>query len=349
MQQPTVVPPWWQAPVTIIDEDPKTAISKHDQLMASRTHKDMVVYTDGSDIGGRVGAAAWCADNGWKLQSYLGTPGWCTVYGAELTGIWQALVMALRRGSAIKAITIFADNQAAIQSTGRPGTQSGQYILRRIVNSIDLLHRRGVYVELRWIPAHVGVQGNENVDKLAKKTTGWRLKGGAGAGKKGSFQCYNMALQATCKRDIRAHMRSEWQRIWATQQQSGAAYRRAFGSYLDKTVNKLHSGLPKALSSILIQMRTGKIGLNDYLHKIKKADLPGCPCGMANHTVAHILCDCSFYRRQRKHYLGSIVIRDLTSILNNPKTSVKAANFMLATGLLDQFSHYRFRTQLGEE
>jgi len=169
---PIIVPPWWQAPVTQIADDAKTATREHNELLARCEHKDMVVYSDGSDIGGMVGAAAWCPARGLKLQTCIVPSSQSTVYAAELTGIWQATVMALRGGRSVKTLTIFVDNQAAIQSTERPAGQSGQYILRRIVNAINLLHKRGVYIELRWIPAHTGVPGNKAADILAKEATG---------------------------------------------------------------------------------------------------------------------------------------------------------------------------------
>jgi hypothetical protein len=47
------------------------------------------------------------------------------------------------------------------------------------------------------------------------------------------------------------------------------------GMILDQHVNKLYNTLSlKAKASVLIQIRTEKIGLYRYLHKIKRADEP---------------------------------------------------------------------------
>lgn len=89
-------------------------------------------------------------------------------------GIVQALIMGLKKGKGCKALTIFTDSQAAILSSHRPAQQPGQYILRLIVGFLRWLHYRGVRVEIRWIPAHIGVPGNEKADVLAKEATGWR-------------------------------------------------------------------------------------------------------------------------------------------------------------------------------
>jgi ribonuclease HI len=49
-------------------------------------------------------------------------------------------------------------------------------VLRQITHFIGVLHRRGVDIEIYWIPAHIGVPGNEKADVIAKQTTGWRAK-----------------------------------------------------------------------------------------------------------------------------------------------------------------------------
>jgi hypothetical protein len=61
---------------------------------------------------------------------------------------------------------------------------------------------------------------------------------------------------------------------------------------LDKKSLQLYRGLTKNLSSVLIQMRTGKIRLGAYLHSIRVNDTDVCQCGEAPQTVAHVLMDC---------------------------------------------------------
>jgi hypothetical protein len=86
-------------------------------------------------------------------------------------------------------------------------------------------------------------------------------------------------------------------------------------------------------------MRTGKIGLNRYLHSIGKADNAWCVCNNAYQTVRHIIEECHNFRRQTLRYLKSRVIDDFKLIITQPKFAKHAAQFMVATGLLDQFSY----------
>jgi hypothetical protein len=51
-------------------------------------------------------------------------------------------------------------------------------------------------------------------------------------------------------------------------------------------------GLRKATLSVLIQLRTGIIGLAEYLAKIKRKDSLRCGCDMGNQSVRHVLLEC---------------------------------------------------------
>jgi len=123
-----------------------------------------------------MGAAAWESKRGWKHLINVGPINQFIVYRAELLGLWMATIIGLRGGSTVRKLTVFIDNQAAIQSTERPRNQSRQMILGIIHRNIKMLTDRGVVVTLRWIPVYTGVKGNEEVDLLAKLATGWKPK-----------------------------------------------------------------------------------------------------------------------------------------------------------------------------
>ena len=70
---------------------------------------------------------------------------------------------------------------------------------------------------------------------------------------------------------------------------------------MDKIDNKLPSHsflvatshLSRAQASILMQLHTGHIPLNYFLHKINKVESPICPlCRTADETIHHYLLDC---------------------------------------------------------
>ncbi|KAF5568012.1 hypothetical protein FNAPI_416 [Fusarium napiforme] len=55
---------------------------------------------------------------------------------------------------------------------------------------------------------------------------------------------------------------------------------------------KRYEGLSRAQSTMLIQCRTEKIGLNYYLYKRKRATSWECPCGTGRQTVYHMFMHC---------------------------------------------------------
>jgi ribonuclease HI len=337
-----VVPPWWEPPFIRIAPSKKQAVKEHDAIRRHKRKGELWIYTDGSDIkrresdpDGNVGAAAWCEQKDWASKIYMGTSRHSTVYSAELMGLSEALALAWRAGPSTRKVIIFTNNQAAIRSAARPRMQSGQYILRKFVRNLEKLRKeRGVKVEVRWIPAHIGVPGNEKADVLAKEASGYNSPRGD------SVKPTLFKLKSACKRFLRAESVRQWRKNWPVAT-TGVSYRRHYGADPTSSIHDLYSDVCKAVSSIIIQLRTEKIGLKDYLYRIKQAESPKCECHTNYETVTHILGECPLYRRQRRRFFNHPVLRDVKTVLSEPRLAAKAANFILSTGLLDQFRYFK--------
>ena len=301
---PYVVPPWWDPPRIHIDGDWATAIWEHDRIaVKEQTGKhieNLICYTDGSEINAQVGAAAIIPAINRVAKSYLGSREVSTVFAGELQGIHQALTLSIHYMDEIlqhiPKITVFTDNQAAIRSAARPGNQSGQHILDRIVRDLRNLRRRGTEVEIRWIPAHKGVPSNEAADTLAKEAAGWSPEG-SDKGTKGPSPVGMARLRAACKRRIRSLLRQQWIRDWEHE---------ATGRHLYKSTKtpsgervETYRDLPKAVSTMIIQLKTGKIGFKAYLYTIGAADDDRCECG-GRQKIVHIVQECPQMHRLRQ-------------------------------------------------
>ena len=310
---------------------------RHQRFVPGRRVLD--IFTDGSTIDGQVGASAVIPRLQQERRCYMGTEYTTTVFEAELQGLAMATNLALEvkeaRNRNLWAVNVYVDNQAAIRASANPGRQSGQYLLRDVVQGIDKLRDAGIRVQIHWIPAHVGVLGNEKTDKAAKAAAqGPRVY---------SRRIYY--LLATCRQALRRRVTKQWASDW----ENGTSGRATF--HLEKEPNPKvlakHNGLQRPLSSLITQLRTGKIGLAHYLHKIRRRDSPRCPCAQGIQTVRHVLTECPRTQDLRKELLGRT--NDVRKILNDPALAKSAAILLLRGNLLGQFQDVREIEDLNPE
>jgi hypothetical protein len=74
----------------------------------------------------------------------------------------------------------------------------------------------------------------------------------------------------------------------------------SFTEELIKDVLKKFKRITRPESAVIVQARTGKIGLRDYVHKIGAAESPRCPCGARRQTMHHTLLKCPEFDELRK-------------------------------------------------
>ena len=131
------------------------------------------VFTDGSDVDRGVGAAAILFRDGQRrgtLKFYLGASSSHTVYEAELVGIILAahLLKAERGGQEAE---IGVDSQAAMDALNLNKPTPSHYLVdeaRKMLKAVKVQHPTTKLL-VRWIPGHMGIEGNELADSEAKK------------------------------------------------------------------------------------------------------------------------------------------------------------------------------------
>jgi ribonuclease HI len=329
-------------PPAVIISDREKARKEHDEIVG---RNDPVIFTDGSGYENRVGAGVVIGDL--RARSQMGTEEISTVYAAELRAIDLALSVTKesiestgklpnqqanqpghqqdRQTATDRKLVIFTDSQAALKALRRLRMPSGQIYLVSAIEHLRWLTERGIHVEFRWIPAHEGVPGNELADATAKEA----------------------ALTASTpgiKRRIRQHAKQAWEAAW-WKERGARSTRRLIETAGKKEALQYWEGLRKATSSVLIQLRTGKIGLAGYLSKINARDSPRCDCDLGNQTVAHVLLECPLLQDERQTMRDDLATAGVSMQLGTdellqqlPARSI-LAQFMLSTGLLDQFRH----------
>ncbi|UYV80471.1 hypothetical protein LAZ67_19000259, partial [Cordylochernes scorpioides] len=142
-----------QLSLEIINNIPKNAIT---------------IYTDGSrDELGHTGSGCLIKTTNGIEKMNRRNPDFCSVFRSELIAIYEALKSI--RNTNYQDIWILTDSRSAIQHLSHTG-ELGDKVSRNIIGYLQKLSKTSK-IHLQWIPSHVGIEGNEAADVLAKKGT----------------------------------------------------------------------------------------------------------------------------------------------------------------------------------
>ena len=122
------------------------------------------VFTDGSKSDAGAGFGVVFPD--FSRRGSL--PSAVSVFTAELSAILLALQLILTQGAV--RFTIFSDSRAALSAL--EVFNSPHPLVQGVFRELSLVLRRGKRVLFCWVPAHVGIHGNECVDRVARLAAG---------------------------------------------------------------------------------------------------------------------------------------------------------------------------------
>ncbi|XP_068619955.1 uncharacterized protein [Battus philenor] len=215
---------------------------------------DQVIYTDGSRIEDKVGAA-FCVMQGaaQKYSKKLKLGGFRSVYQAELLALAEGTGYAAS-GSAQKS-AILCDSRSALQTVARP----------------DTLHPLALRVGKEVGKDGQG-QGNERADQLAKDA----------ALKSKCKPVYEECSISFVKRQLRLETLDEWNNVEGeTTSVTRIFFPNATQSY--RVLRKV------GVDAVLAQLFTGHGGFSEYLHRSKLKEDPSCYCEPGvDQTVPHM-------------------------------------------------------------
>jgi ribonuclease HI len=261
-------------------------------------------FSDGSEIDGQVGAAAVLYRNGniqATLRLHLGP---ATKYGiaeVELVGELMAVHLLTKIQGRYGEATIGADNTSTLHNMLNQKPRGAHYLMDEIHNRMEaaVRHRKTRrQIRMVWTPGHVGIDGNERADEEAKKAA----RGDQSAASdlpallRKPLPMSRSAARKTYKAKTKIILDKQIRTLRQMMKIRSLDHRFKPATF-EKTTNRL----PRQNKSILIQLRTGHIGLAKHLHRIKKAASPICPgCRAHTETVMHYLLHCMKYRVQRQ-------------------------------------------------
>jgi ribonuclease HI len=263
-------------------------------------------------------------------SQYLGSEEEHNVYTAETTAFELAANIANTSPPAFTKCVIYADSQAAIKGISNPNKQSGQGVLISAINKIELLvNTRNMRTEIKWIPGHKDITGNETADKAANQAA--KSKGEDTTIPKSAHKSLKSARSVLIKRAI-IH---DWNTLWKSQTHDAKQLRRITnkpnvtrGIKLYKAINTRYQ------ATQLARLRTGHCSLNQFLHRFGFEDSPMCECGNdVIENVQHYLLHCPRYEIQRATLMKEVGIGGMwiEKLLGYPEMIQSTMQFVKAT------------------
>ena len=131
------------------------------------------VYTDGSKMNERVGAATVINrhfQNGETPCRQLSKrlPDNSTIFAAEATATSLAWNYYQHMGPVHHDVVVYSDSMSCFQAI--EGEDTGNPFICHIMNLLWSLSDKATRVRFCWVPSHCGIDGIERVDQLAKET-----------------------------------------------------------------------------------------------------------------------------------------------------------------------------------
>ena len=251
------------------------------------------------------------------------------------------------------------DSQAVIKALQNQCLHSGHYILDAIHHAAEHLHAKQdglinnverqqtlaegalwkgktkgiVDLQLHWVPGHCDLEPNERADEEAKLAT-------QGTSSDARFLpwllCKKLLLSISALRqENNKKLKKCWQRRWKNLERVNLR-RSIDNSTPSKKYLRLIASLDHRQASIIFQLCSGHIALNQHLFCIHKAESPAYPwCqGITIETVKHYLLDCPYYQN-RWHMLQRKLccnMRSLSFLLSSPVAVMPLLKFIHTTG-----------------
>ena len=310
-------PPWWELKATteISPLNKEKAAQAHKQRLRQTSRQDLIIYTDGSGYDGHIGAAIYSPTLKITKGEYIGTEDTHNVYAAELTAIQMAVSLFEEQIEKYKNIYIFTDNQSAIQTMESPKRQSGQYIIKGILDIIDRTYATEptCNIHIEWVPGHKNIDGNERADNAAK------------AAAAPNTATPTTRMRSAQKRSIQSAMRTQWETDWKTGSKNAKRLWNISRHPDTTTGPKLYGTLRERKHVVWIsQLRTGHCHLNEYLHRFNIIETPECECGAGKETVEHFLLNCELYDEERDKLRRKVGVQGMrTSVLLGDNAIIK--------------------------
>ena len=289
---------------SISDQEAKARFIEHDHQFHSNSVK---IFTDGSKMVSGVGCAVIHED-----CSYVGRlSNNASIFTAELTAIVKSLELINTLPN--RNFTIYSDSNSALMTINQYNSQHP--IVQRIQEWLYKLSARYKSVSFCWVPAHVGIPGNELADDEAKSAITRNI-------------AFHHIPSSDMKWVIRDYIKKKWQARWsAPDLPNNKKYRN-----IRKSIDHWPSSFQKErrYEIALTRLRIGHTRLT-HQYILEGSDAPTCVQCDELLSVEHILVHCPRYSNQRRRF--NLLGKSLQEILGDDADIDALFNFLKAIAL----------------
>jgi len=200
---------------------------------------------------------------------------------------------------------------------------------------------------LIWVPGHHNFAPNKCADEEVKK---------AAQGDSSKAKLLPLFLRKSLPHSITAlcqvftaHLNKHWSRRWKSSLCTKALWS-IDNSAPSKKFLRLTKDLNCSQASLMMQLCTGHISLNQHLFRICKAESPSCShCwGITVEMVKHFLLDCPFYWKERHVFQSKLCCnaQSLSFLLSSPVATKPLLKYVHTTGHFKSFLEARNHSQI---
>lgn len=346
--QPVRHPPNWDLPVFTSIPASKDDALKADEAWACQ--HGVLVYTNGSEIGGDVRASAVLQQQGSArpriLRYHLGTASEHGIYEAEIVGSILGTKLLHTERALVEGPSVALDNKSSIEAMQQLHPRPSHYLTDYFLDRARLVQDQipgsatchisvvvAATLTLRWVPGHTGIDSNEIADREAKRVV-------KDAAKSSSLRCLPPLLRTPLPLSA---TKAKLTHLQGLVQQASTDWRsspwgQAFLSIDPRLPSPRYMVAIKSLShrqaAVIFQLHMGHAPLNSHLYRISHAPARTClACGVAPETVHHFLPLCPAFAHARSQFLSSMGRHswDLSALLGTPDAFRPLLSYVSAT------------------
>lgn len=287
----------WEMAAYVRAGDPAAKVGAAFGVLREKYCNHTQIFTDGSKEEDFVGCAIVRNND---TTAYR-LPKECSVFSAEVFGIWRALKAVPGDGS--EATVIFTDSASAVEAV-----ECGQSHHPWIQEVEVELERTGA--TLCWIPGHSGIVGNERADQAAKAAK--------------NLETAEVPIPADdAMRWAKERLRLEWEREWHQEREL----------FLRKVKPNTLPGTDRERQEEQRAITRLRIGHTRLTHEgLFRNERTRCEVCQVPLTVEHILCTCRKFEDHREGMANNIY----AILHNNREAEERLLKYLRDTGLLKQ-------------